>query len=284
MTASSIATGGSTVVAGADRSCCPPQTQAVENSLSGFFTNLWDTSSYPPRWNCGSWTSLEGWLHIVSDTRAIAESLGGSVTVTSERGKGSTFSLRVATGDRLQTGPLTAEMLDEGFPQSGGAPPDSRASRCRFPKSLHGRVLLVEDGIDNRRLIAFFLQKLGASVVSATNGVEGVEAACMAQRQEAPFDLMLMDIQMPVMDGFEAVKTLRSLGYEKPVVALTARVMKGERERCLTAGFDDYLSKPIVRQEFERVLSKFLPAGDAAPTDGDADNAVPCTTSPTETA
>jgi len=98
-----------------------------------------------------------------------------------------------------------------------------------------------------------FLSKMGVSTEQAANGREGLEKALAGQ-----FDVVLMDIQMPIMDGFEAVKLLREAGYDKTVVALTAHAMKGDREKCLSSGFDDYLYKPLSRDALAQCLMQHM--------------------------
>lgn len=119
--------------------------------------------------------------------------------------------------------------------------------------STHGRVLIVDDAIDNRLLLEMFLKKYQVETVSAANGKEAIEAA-----SNSHFDLILMDVQMPVMDGFEAVKQLREKNYSQPIIALTAHAMRGDRERCIENGFDDYIQKPINRQTLEECLNRYL--------------------------
>ncbi|MFN8789900.1 MAG: response regulator [Bdellovibrionales bacterium] len=104
-------------------------------------------------------------------------------------------------------------------------------------------VLVVEDCVDNQILFKAYLAKAPLHVSIASNGLSAVELAC-----SRPFDLIFMDLQMPHMDGFEAVRTLRGLGYEGKIIALTACAMKGDRELCLQSGFDDYLCKPLSRK------------------------------------
>src|SRR5262249_60619224 len=101
-------------------------------------------------------------------------------------------------------------------------------------------VLLVEDGETNRDLVSLVLTEAGATVVTAENGKAGVELA-----RAQPFDLILMDMQMPVMDGYTAARTLRSLGIETPIVALTAHAMRDDVDKCLAAGCSGYLAKPV---------------------------------------
>src|SRR5260370_24989568 len=119
------------------------------------------------------------------------------------------------------------------------------------------RVLLAEDNLVNQRLACRLLEKRGHSVAVAANGLEAVEAL-----GKESFDLVFMDVQMPVMDGFEATATIRKRerpgGLHLPVVALTAHAMKDDREKCLAAGMDGYLSKPIRPQELDEVLRKYL--------------------------
>jgi CheY-like chemotaxis protein len=128
-------------------------------------------------------------------------------------------------------------------------------------KSLeaHGslNILLAEDNEVNQKLARRLLEKRGHLVVAAANGREALQAM-----RGTSFDLVLMDVQMPEMDGIEATAVLRSsekvTGGHQPVIAMTALVMKGDRERCLEAGMDGYLSKPIRAQELDEVLDKYL--------------------------
>ena len=120
------------------------------------------------------------------------------------------------------------------------------------------KVLVVDDAADNRELIGRFLIKMGHVAEFAENGVVGVHRAL-----KGDFDVVLMDIQMPEMDGFEALKQLREKDYRKPVVALTAHAMKGDREICLQSGFDDYLVKPVNRQALRESLAKYEAQGGA---------------------
>jgi CheY-like chemotaxis protein len=115
------------------------------------------------------------------------------------------------------------------------------------------RILLAEDNPVNQRLASRLLEKRGHSVVIAGNGREALEAL-----EKESFDLIFMDLQMPVMDGFEATAAIRKRegtgGVRLPVVALTAHAMKGDREKCLAGGMDEYLTKPIRAQELDEVL------------------------------
>ncbi|TWT45973.1 Signal transduction histidine-protein kinase BarA [Phycisphaerae bacterium RAS1] len=175
-------------------------------------------------------------------TRRLAELLGGHLSAESKQGIGSTFALRVATGPL--EGVPTIQSLD--ISTLLASHPDALDG---LP-GISGRVLLVEDGPDNQRLISHVLRRAGATVTIADNGELGVRLALDAVAHKQPFGLILMDMQMPIMDGYAATEELRRRGYEGQIVALTAHAMKGEVDRCLAAGCDFYLSKPIDRRTF----------------------------------
>jgi CheY-like chemotaxis protein len=115
------------------------------------------------------------------------------------------------------------------------------------------RVLVVEDNPDQRFILATYLRAVNAQVVSAENGIEALD-----QIDKKTFDLILMDLQMPKMDGHQAVKKIRELGYRMPVVALTAHAMVDEQEECLSNGFNLHLSKPIDRELLLRSISMLM--------------------------
>jgi CheY-like chemotaxis protein len=108
-------------------------------------------------------------------------------------------------------------------------------------------VLLAEDGPDNQRLIGHFLRSAGAQVTIAENGRIAVELALQAWQHGEPFDVVLMDMQMPEMDGYAATRELRQRGYAGPIIALTAHAMSTDRERCCAAGCDEFETKPVNR-------------------------------------
>lgn len=173
----------------------------------------------------------------------LAGMLGGEITFTSEFGKGSTFTVTISTGAVNGNELLSPERARKLSEQHAAQPDAIDAQSTR--ESLAGcRILLAEDGADNQRLIEFHLRKAGASVTIAENGQIAVDIINKAGRDAMPH-LILMDMQMPVLDGYAATKAIRRLGITLPIVALTANAMAGDSEKCLNAGCSDYLTKPI---------------------------------------
>ena len=191
-------------------------------------------------------------------SRRLAQLLGGDISVRCAPGQGCTFTLSVATG------PLDGvEMLLN--PTEALATPEA-VSSAKQPAGADGgaesvasaRLLLAEDGPDNQRLIGFILRKAGYEVVVAENGRIAVERALAEQATGRPFDVILMDMQMPELDGYGAAAKLRAGGYNRPIIALTAHAMVGDCEKCLAAGCDDYATKPIDRAKLIALVKGYL--------------------------
>jgi two-component system, sensor histidine kinase and response regulator len=149
-----------------------------------------------------------------------------------------------------------ARSLDRRHKQSGSKPPLPIKDRRNVQERVM-QVLLAEDNTINQRLATRLLEKRGHRVTVANNGQEAI-----AQLQGSSFDLVLMDIQMPVIDGLEATRMIREreteTGTHQPIVALTAHAVKGDQERCESAGMDGYLAKPIRPEELDAVLQKYM--------------------------
>ncbi len=190
-------------------------------------------------------------------SKRLAVMLGGDIDVSSIHGKGSCFAVTV------QTGPLTGvELLDPT--QKDETNTQRPTGRAKALAGLEGRILLAEDGLDNQRLISLVLRKAGATVTVAENGRIAYEKAVLAAKTGEPFDVILMDMQMPEMDGYTATRKLREDGYQAPIIALTAHAMSGEQEKCLDAGCDDYATKPIDRPALLALIAHHTQAQPAA--------------------
>ncbi len=184
-------------------------------------------------------------------TRQLAELLEGSVSVSSEEGRGSVFTLRIPANVDVKSQPSlnkydTANELLE------------KKNTKQFA-GFSGRVLVAEDLLPTQILMRTVLERLGLDVTIVADG-NGAVQKCETQS----FDIIFMDINMPNMNGYEATKVLRANDVRTPVIALTANAMKGDEEKCIKAGCDDYLAKPISRRELLENIRKYLPSSKQA--------------------
>ena len=172
-------------------------------------------------------------------SRQLAVLMQGLLTVSSKPGFGSRFDLRLPMPFRR-----LAHRVSVPFTQ-------------QVLQRLNGHVLLVEDNMVNQLVVQGFLTKMGLTVELASDGKQAVEFF-----QSKAYDLVIMDCQMPIMDGYEASGEIRRLerngGRRIPIIALTAHAMQGDRERCLAAGMDDYLSKPVKKEDLHATLQRWL--------------------------
>jgi signal transduction histidine kinase/ActR/RegA family two-component response regulator len=195
-------------------------------------------------------------------SKRLAEMLCGDIVIVETKpGLGTTF--RLSLGFESLAG---AKMITVEGGMSKIIPAKAIPQQTISSAHLAGcRILLAEDGIDNQRLIACVLQKSGAQVVTVENGQMAVDQALAAEEQRNPFHVILMDMQMPIMDGYQAVALLRAKRYRRPIIALTAHAMMGDREKCLAAGCDDYSTKPIDRAALIDKIAEWAARSPAAP-------------------
>ena len=179
-------------------------------------------------------------------SRKFARALDGDITVTSEPGNGSCFITRIPTGSLAGVTLLEPDVVMASQKHMS----ETKQSHWEFPE---GRVLVVDDGAENRELVKFLLEEAGLTVDQAENGQIGVNKALAGD-----YDVILMDVQMPIMDGFTATKLLREKGMIKPIIAMTANAMKGFEQQCLDAGYSAYLSKPIEVDGFMNYMAELL--------------------------
>ncbi len=179
-------------------------------------------------------------------TKQLAVLLGGQITMTSEEGKGSVFALEIPTG----LDPTKQPFLDRH-----NIADHTNFGRGYIQQSEYsGHVLVAEDDRINQILIKSLLQKMGLEITVVDDGKQAVQKAL-----EKQFDLIFMDIQMPNMNGFEATKILKAGKISAPIIALTAYAMEGDKGKCIKAGCDDYLIKPIDRKKLLELIGKYLP-------------------------
>ncbi len=193
-------------------------------------------------------------------SKRFAEMLGGDITVAAtEKGAGSTFRVTVASGTLDGVCLHDDAMSMTVIADSANIAPE--VSQVALPGC---RILLAEDNVVNRVLIVGMFKKLGAEVIVAENGELALNAAMASHEKGDPFDVILMDMQMPVMDGYEATERLRQKGYTGPIIALTAHAMASDREKCIQAGCTDFATKPINRAKLIETIRQHLVPVEAA--------------------
>ena len=185
-------------------------------------------------------------------TKRLVNLMGGTIGVKSSPGKGSTFWIDVAlplAESGGQASHSNQQLPNRATTDQDTAPPAS-SQLLRF----EGQILLVEDNASNQLLAKSFLKQLGFEAILASNGKEAIE-----KLQHSSCNLIIMDCQMPEMDGYQATQIIRSQGCDIPIIAFTANAMPYDRQRCLDAGMNDYIAKPLKREALVSVLSRWLP-------------------------
>lgn len=184
-------------------------------------------------------------------SKKLVEMLGGEIRVNSQLNAGTRFDVLIPVECRRSTVWHSVDDLNHArTPPAQTLKRPPQTTKTSQEGALTGfRVLLAEDGFDNQQLISFVLKKAGATVKIAENGQLAIEQFTKSREENRAYDVILMDMQMPVMDGYTATTKLREMGATLPIIAITAHAMSGDREKCLAAGCDDYLRKPIDRQK-----------------------------------
>ncbi|MCC9657022.1 hybrid sensor histidine kinase/response regulator [Rhodopirellula halodulae] len=188
-------------------------------------------------------------------SQRLIEMMEGEMSLESELGEGSTFYVRLPVHSVDGIKLVQPDLIKQ--------PPRPEEMLAETPM-LDCRVLVVDDRRDVRHISQHFLEKAGATVATAEDGQDGVDTAIEARDAGQPFDLIVMDMQMPNIDGLQATALLRSAGIDWPIIALTADAMKGDRDRCLNGGCDDYLSKPIDHVQLVSMVASYTQDIDSA--------------------
>jgi len=191
----------------------------------------------------------------LSLSKQFAEKMGGTITVESLQGIGSQFCVSISTGK------IDPQQLIVGEPELPEKI-DYIKYQYDYSHTVKGSILIVEDNEDNQQLLLILLEDIGADITFAENGQQAIDKIF-----NNSYDLIFMDLQMPVMGGLEATKILRASNYEKPIIALTANAMKSDYDTCIAAGCDGFLTKPISKEKLFQAVYKYLEIEDGVVQD-----------------
>ncbi|MFG0244925.1 MAG: ATP-binding protein [Phycisphaerales bacterium JB052] len=173
----------------------------------------------------------------------IAQAMNGDISLESTPGEGSTFTLTIDAKPAERISPEPAHKANTPAPKASFA---------------NARILIVDDGKDNRVLLQHYFRNTDAQTDFAHDGKEAIERIRQGIEKQSPFDLVLMDMQMPILDGYASTQQLRTMGIDVPIIALTAHALEGDREQCLAAGCNEYLTKPISRAALFKACEAML--------------------------
>ncbi len=188
-------------------------------------------------------------------SKRLAGILGGDIQiVNTQPGIGTTFRITISTG------PLDGvETVKNPITETFHKPKNSLPTDKKKVNSLAGiKILLAEDNPTIQLVISRIVEKAGARVIVVENGQMAFETAINAKNSDSPFDVILMDMQMPIADGYQATKMLRKANFDQPIIALTAHAMSGDRQKCTEAGCDEYLTKPVNRHELIHTINRLV--------------------------
>ncbi|WP_186775204.1 ATP-binding protein [Allorhodopirellula solitaria] len=186
-------------------------------------------------------------------SQRLAKMMGGRIFAESVRGQGSTFSLQIPTETIADAAYVAPDHWAASAPS-----PEPRIQSSSGDDPIRGHILVVDDRRDIRFIAQRFIERAGGTVVVGENGEDAVAKVAAAESGGHPFDLIVIDMQMPVMDGYEATRRLRAEGFRKPIIALTAHAMEGDRQTCVEAGCTEYVAKPLDGTTFVRLIARLL--------------------------
>jgi signal transduction histidine kinase len=244
--------GGAVVI-----SCPPPagdlMTVRVEDTGPGIPAGMMDRLFQPFERLGAEQLAVEGTGLGLALSKRLVELMGGTIAVDSTPGQGSAFQVTLAVARR------PAERADHGV---AAAPGTGSPADDAGPVPRKGRVLVADDNLTNQELAVEMLRRLGYAADTVANGAEAVEALL-----SRPYDAVLMDCRMPEMDGYQATAEIRrrERGPRTPIIAMTGNAMSSDRDRCLRAGMDDYLAKPVLLKDLEATLTRWVAAASPLP-------------------